>query len=96
MIEEGRIGTIDLVIDVLREHERIMNSLFNQLDTSIDRMDIKRIEAKVGVENQESEKTEILVEKIAELEEKIKRYEKKIKNLENQIKRLKKSQLKTY
>ena len=43
-------------------------------------MDIKRIEAKLEIENQESEKIEILVEKIADLEEQIERYKRRLKD----------------
>jgi len=93
---EGRAGTVDLIIAVLREHERTLDSLLNHLDTSIDRMDIKRIEAKLEVENQESEKIDILVEKIAELEKQIERYKMRIDGLEGQTISLKnKSRLNT-
>ena len=84
MSEEDRIGTIDLIIDVLREHERTFDSLFNHLDSSIDRMDMQRIEAKLKTEKEENEKIEILVFKIAELENQIEKYKEKIEALETQ------------
>ncbi len=77
------MGTVDLIIEVLRENERIFDSLLNHLDTSIDRMDIKRIEVMLEKESQESEKIEILKEKIAELENQIERYKAKIEKIES-------------
>jgi chaperonin cofactor prefoldin len=89
MSEEDRIGTIDLIIDVLREHERTFDSLFNHLDSSIDRMDMQRIEAKLKTEKEENEKIETLVDRIAELENRIEKYKERIEKLEKQIIRIK-------
>jgi peptidoglycan hydrolase CwlO-like protein len=74
---------VDLIIEVLREHERIFDTLLNHLDTSIDRMDIKRIEVMLEKENLENEKIEVLVEKIAELENQIDRYKSRIEEIES-------------
>jgi hypothetical protein len=89
MSEVGRVGTVDLIIEVLREHERTFDSLFNHLDSSIDRMDMQRIEAKLKTEKEENEKIEALVFRIAELEEQIKRYKERIGGLETQTMRIK-------
>ena len=89
MSEEGRMGTVDLIISVLLEHERTFDSLLNHLDSSIDRMDIKSLEAKLKTEKQENEKIIVLMRKIAELEDQIDRYKKKIEGLEGQTIQLK-------
>jgi predicted RNase H-like nuclease (RuvC/YqgF family) len=84
MGEVGRIATVDLIIEVLREHERTFDSLVHHLDSSIDRIDMQRIEAKLKTEKEENEKIEILVFKIAELENQIEKYKEKIEALEAQ------------
>ena len=78
-----RARTVDLILEVLREHERIFDSLLNHLDTSIDRMDIKRIEVMLEKESQESEKIEILRDKFAELENQIEKYKARIEEIES-------------
>lgn len=84
-----RVDTIDLIIRILREHEKTFDSLVKHLDSSIDRMDIQRIEAKLQTEKTESEKIEILENKIRELENQINRYKEKVEELETQTIRLK-------
>ena len=89
MSEVGRIGTVDLIIEVLHEHERTFDSLVHHLDSSIDSIDMQRIEAKVITEKEENEKIEVLVFKIAELENQIERYKERIEGLETQTIRIK-------
>ena len=82
MSEEGRIGTVDLIIRVLNEHEHTFNVLLNHLDSSIDRIDVQRVEAKLKTETQENTNSQLLVAKIADLEKQIGKYKSKIKQLE--------------
>ena len=89
MSEVGRVGTVDLIIEVLREHERTFDSLVHHLDSSIDRLDMQRIEAKLKTEKEENEKIEALVFRIAELENQIERYKERIEGLEKQTIRIK-------
>ena len=84
MSDEGRIGTVDLIIRVLTEHEHTFNVLLNHLDSSIDRIDVQRIEAKLKNEQQESDNMLLLMARIADLEKQIEKYKAKIKQLELQ------------
>jgi cell division protein FtsB len=84
MGEEGRIGTVDLIIRVLTEHEHTFNLLLTHLDSSIDRIDVQRVEAKLKTETQENTNILLLVARIADLEKQIEKYKSKIKQLEIQ------------
>jgi multidrug resistance efflux pump len=82
MSEIGRIGTVELIIKVLTEHEHTFDSLLAHLDSSIDRIDIQRIEAKLKTEKEENENITVLVSRIADLEKQIEKYQSKIHQLE--------------
>jgi hypothetical protein len=84
MGETERIDIIDLIIRVLREHEHTFDSLIKHLDSSVDRIDIQRIETKLQTEKTESEKVEMLEDKIKELENQNNKYKEKIEELEMQ------------
>ncbi|MDQ1279158.1 MAG: hypothetical protein QG670_418 [Thermoproteota archaeon] len=89
MDETERVDTIDLIIRVLREHERTFDSLVKHLDSSVDRMDIQRIEAKLHTEKLDNDKIETLVTRIKELENQLEKYKEKIEELEKQTIKIK-------
>jgi hypothetical protein len=89
MSDEGKISTVDLIIKVIDEHEGIFASLVNHLDSSIDRMDLQRVKAKVKTEKEENIRIVFLENKIKERENQLEIYEKKLMELEKMLLNLK-------
>ena len=88
MSDTDRITTMDIIIKVIDEHEGVFASLVNHLDSSIDRMDIQRIEGKLETKQEKNIKILSLEKTIKELESQIRRYERKIKEFEKNLEKL--------
>ncbi|MDQ1279157.1 MAG: hypothetical protein QG670_417 [Thermoproteota archaeon] len=43
--EAERVDTIDLIMRILHQHERTLDSLVKHLDSTVDRVDIQKVEA---------------------------------------------------